>query len=1103
MHALPTGTVSFCFTDIEGSTRLFSRLGDRYEALLAEHRRMIRAATAGCSGAEIKTEGDGCFLAFQDVTSAVKAAGEIQRALGTHPWPTDAVIRVRIGVHTGEARPSGHDYVALAVHQAARVADAGHGGQVIVSEETASHLADHDFAPFTLVELGAYRLRSFEAPCRLYQLTGPGLDSRFPQLRANTAALDRVLVTRSKLVGRGGELSDLRHRLEQALSGRGGMVLLGGEPGVGKTRLAEDVGAEAAAQGALVLTGHCVEAESAAPYAPFVELLEQTARFVDPARFRTALGDDAAQVAKIYPDLRKQFADIPSPIELPDEQERRYLFNSVRDYLERACRLHPLVLVLDDLHWADEATLALLRHVAERLRGLPILVLGTYRDVGLDITPAFASTLEDILRRRLGERLAIRRLGASDITELITAIVGQTIPAAFAAAVHNATEGNPFFVEEVVKHLAEEGRLLDAAGRLRVDVAITDLDVPAGVRLVVSRRLQRLSETSRKGLTAAAVVGRRFDAHLLERLDVGDADEVLDILEEAEGAGLIGSGPAGYSFAHDLIRATLLAELSLPRRQRMHLRVADAMERHSASKLEERAADLAHHLSSAGANADPERTVRYLAIAGSRALDAVAFEEALVHFERALSIAPDAPTATRAEILQGHGRCCLSLGRWDEAVAELQKAFDIYETIGDADAVGRLAPNLAYLFTFASRYMEGMQVLRRGLAALGDRRTPERGRLLSQLGMMTSAAGFREIGDPMLDEARTLARDLGDPKLLAQVAQSMTFRHYCVSEWRETVKYGQEAERLSHQTGDHYNTMNSTLLTVSSFAVMARFDEAEKMLASAEETAKRVGNFGAWVGLQAAHLSMAPARGEPPHAFEDLAKDLLEHHRDRPQLPSVAFGAVWMALAAYWLGRWDEAAKYWTEGARVSTYGAPGLMEGLGWGAALAGRARIGDRAGAEAMLKEHPAALEPPSDSAVLRPGAWNRLASTAEALVLLDRGEEARRFTPLLHECLDRGSVLRWSNSGLFHTVLAMVAATGDDAEEADRHFKAALDLAERLGHRIEEAEIRRVWGDALLERGDGKRARPLFDAAATRYERLRMPRHVDLVRARLARV
>ncbi len=178
-------------------------------------------------------------------------------------------------------------------------------------------------------------------------------------------------------------------------------------------------------------------------------------------------------------------------------------------------------------------------------------------------------------------------------------------------------------------------------------------------------------------------------------------------------------------------------------------------------------------------------------------------------------------------------------------------------------------------------------------------------------------------------------------------------------------------------------------------------------------------------------------------------------------------------------------------------------MEGLGWGAALAGRARIGDRAGAEAMLAEHPAALEPPQDLTALRPGMWSRFAATAEALVLLDRGEDARRFIPALNECIDRGTVLRWTDNGLFQSVLAMIVATGDDAQEADRHFKRALDLAELLGHRIEQAEVRRLWGEALLERRDSKRARPLIEEAAARYERLDMVRHVDIAGSRLAEI
>ncbi len=194
MEAFPSGTVSFCFTDIEGSTKLFTRLGERYERLLVEHRRLIHEATASHGGVEVKTEGDGCFLAFQEAGQAVKAAGAIQAAVDQHNWPQDARIRVRVGVHTGEAQPSGQDYVALAVHQAARVADTGHGGQVIVSAQTAAHLDPQSLAPFHLADLGEYRLRSFDEPGHLYQLAGPGLAGAFPPLRTRTAVSKRIRI---------------------------------------------------------------------------------------------------------------------------------------------------------------------------------------------------------------------------------------------------------------------------------------------------------------------------------------------------------------------------------------------------------------------------------------------------------------------------------------------------------------------------------------------------------------------------------------------------------------------------------------------------------------------------------------------------------------------------------------------------------------------------------------------------------------------------------------------------------------------------------------------------------------------------------------------
>ena len=1086
---LPSGTVTFCFTDIEGSTRLLSALGDRYEAVLDEHRSLIRDATARHRGFELQTEGDGCFLVFAEASGAVGAARDIQRAMAETEWPGPTPVRVRIGLHSGEAQPSGDRYVALAVHQAARVADAGHGGQVVVSEATAERLAVEG-AEAELQELGRYGLRSFDDPCRLLQLVAPGLESRFPPLRANTASLDRLLGRRSELVGRERERNELRSGLARAVGGNGGMWLLAGEPGVGKTRLTEDIAAEAASQGALTLRGHCYEGADDEPYTPFIELLEHASRTIDEARFREMLGTDAAQVARIFPELRRIFADIPTVSDAQPDQERRDLFNAMRDGFGRMAQARPLVLVFDDLHWADDATLALLRHLARALPELPILVLGTYRDVESDIRKGFADALEQILRRRLGERLELRRLDETHTWELVTGLVGQPVPREWVSTVHEATDGNPFFVEEIVKHLAEEGRLLDEEGRLR-DGSLDAIDVPKGVRLVVGKRLERLGEASRKSLSAAAVMGRQFSFELLDGLGLGSEDDVLDGLDEAESAGLVTSLDAGYRFAHGLIRQTLLASLSPPRRQRLHLRIADAIEAVYGDRADAYATDLARHLFAAGGAAEASRTVRALSRVGYRALTGAAPSEAIGHFENALSLASQ---DARPDLLYGRGRCQLGLGRWDDAVRDLRESLDGYEAAGNAEFVGRASGYLSYIYTFTARNEDGIAVCRRGLAALGEDVTVVRARLQVRLGMFLFVVGERDEGAGLVAQAEAIARKLDDANLAEHIAQLKCFIHYCVGEWRETADAGKEVSDLSRQSGEEYNSSNAQSLVMSSLVVQGRLDEAAAHYAEWEPVAKRLRNHGAWLGFVASDIAATPARGADPEAFAEAAQALLEHHAKLP-VESAVFAHVWLGATAHWLGRDDEAIEHWRNGDRITGADSSGIFGTVGWASLLLGLARAGRTDDASALLERSPQHVEPPGSTAALWPGAWNRVSATAECLLLLGRVEEAGRFLPVLEEGLRRGAVLRWIDGGFFQTTVARVVAAAGDAAGSDARFEAALALAERFGHRIEQAEIRRHWGQACLDRpGNAERGRELLAAAAAGYRALGMAGHAE---------
>ena len=419
------------------------------------------------------------------------------------------------------------------------------------------------------------------------------------------------------------------------------------------------------------MTGRCHETEGTPPFIPWVEIVERSASIVPKAAFRETLGVAAPEVARVVPELRRLFPDIPPPIELPPEQQRRYLFNGFLDFVRRGTQVTPQVVLIDDLHWADDSTLLLLEHVAQHTSEMPLLIVGTYRDVDLEVARPFAKMLEAFTRQRLAHRLALRRLPEVRVGDMLQALSGQAAPSALVGAIYAETEGNPFFVEEVFQHLSEEGRLFDADGQWRADLRVEDLDVPEGIRLVIGRRVERLSAPARQVLTTAAVVGRSFDVGLLEALGDAEGDALLTALEEAEAANLILTVSSGrevrWEFAHGLIRQTLEHGLSLMRRQRAHLRVAEAVERVHGAKVDRYASDVGRHLFQAGAAADPEKTVRFLALAGDQALEAGAFDEALRQFDDALSVHDEDDQRQVADLLCRKGRALRSLGRWADS----------------------------------------------------------------------------------------------------------------------------------------------------------------------------------------------------------------------------------------------------------------------------------------------------------------------------------------------------------------------------------------------------------------------------------------------------
>ncbi len=344
------------------------------------------------------------------------------------------------------------------------------------------------------------------------------------------------------------------------------------------------------------------------------------------------------------------------------------MWNSVGEFLTRGAQGLPLLLVLEDLHWADESTVLLTEYLAPLLPDLPVLLLGTYRDGEVDVSHPLARVISVLARRRLVDRIGLRGLSPGGVRAMVEALAAQPVPDQLVRLVETETEGNPFFIEEVYLHLEESGVLLDEHGRVRQDLSMAEDSVPEGVRLVLGRRLERLSPTTRDALTAAAVLGRVFSPDLVGEVAPADPDALVDAFDEAEHARLIVPAPryGHLAFSHELIRQTLLADASTLKRERLHLRAADTIERRYADDMESHAGDLTHHLSLAGSYADPARLVRHLGVAGRRAFDAAAFDEAVVQFEKALALVAPGDQEARSELLERLAlalRSVRSLGR--------------------------------------------------------------------------------------------------------------------------------------------------------------------------------------------------------------------------------------------------------------------------------------------------------------------------------------------------------------------------------------------------------------------------------------------------------
>lgn len=459
----------------------------------------------------------------------------------------------------------------------------------------------------------------------------------------------------NSFVGRDKERDLLRRSLDMTKAGRGSFVTIAGAPGIGKTRLAGEIGAEASGQGFLTLAGACYDRDDSAPFNPFVEILDSVrVQIPSEEALHDIIGEASGELGRLVPQLRRDSADIPTTGDLSAEQSRRLLLTAFVEFLKRLAESAPVLLIIDDLQWADEGTYSLLNHIARSVSTTSVLIVGTYRDNESDRSDGLSAMLETCTRLHVLEQISLSGLTKELTVELIAAL-GRKIPSNdVTELIYSSSEGNPFFVEELLRHLIERGMVVDSGGHLRLGLALDSLDIPGSLRIVVGRRLARLGRETRKVLDTAAVIGRSFTFDLLEAGTGVGADRLLDFLEEAEKSGLISSTfeypQARFQFSHDLIRQCVLADLFIPRRQRLHLRIANAIQILEPRSLDSRISDLAYHMWNAGSAADPVKTIGCLRKAAEKARDQSAYDAALLDLRNALVLVGTLPDSAQLEL---------------------------------------------------------------------------------------------------------------------------------------------------------------------------------------------------------------------------------------------------------------------------------------------------------------------------------------------------------------------------------------------------------------------------------------------------------------------